>query len=189
MILEITKIGNPVLREVCQPVPPGELDTPDMQQFIDDLIETKRAANGAGIAAPQVGRALRIFVVEVKDNPRYPYKPETELTVCVNPEIEFLTEERYLNFEGCLSIPDLRGKIERCPHIRVRALDRHGEPFERIVKGITAGTFQHEYDHIEGVLFPDCADPLTFCTWAEFAERYEPSVQSQVKEIVAKWGE
>lgn len=189
MVLEITKIGNPVLREVCRPVSTEELATPRMQQFIDDLIETKRAANGAGIAAPQVGQAIRVFVVEVKDNPRYPYKPEAELTVCVNPEIEFLTEERYLNFEGCLSIPDLRGKVPRCPHIRVTAVDRNGQPFERIVKGITAGTFQHEFDHIEGILFPDRSDPKTFSTWAEFAERYEDDVRRSVTNIVAKWGE
>ena len=189
MVLEITQIGNPVLRENCREVTVDELAAADMQQFIDDLIETKRHANGAGIAAPQVGRALRIFVVEVKNNPRYPYKPETELTVCVNPEIEFLTDERYLNFEGCLSIPDLRGKVPRCPDIRVKALDRHGEPLERIVKGITAGTFQHEDDHLNGILFPDRADPRTFSTWDEFARRYEAGVQDHVKAIVAKWGE
>lgn len=189
MVLEITQIGNPVLRENCREVTAEELASPEMQQFIDNLIQTKRAANGAGIAAPQVGKPWRIFVVEVKDNPRYPYKPETELTVCVNPEIEFLTDERYLNFEGCLSIPDLRGKVPRCPHIRVRALDRHGNPFDRIVKGITAGTFQHEDDHLNGILFPDRADPKTFSTWDEFAKRYESGVQSQVKDIVAKWGE
>jgi peptide deformylase len=189
MVLEITQIGNPVLRENCREVSVEELLSDEMQQFIDDLIETKRHANGAGIAAPQVGRALRIFVVEVKNNPRYPYKPEAELTVCVNPEIEFLTEERYLNFEGCLSIPDLRGKVPRCPDIRVKALDRHGVPFERVVKGITAGTFQHEDDHLNGILFPDRADPKTFSTWDEFAKRYEPGVADHVKAIVAKWGE
>ena len=189
MVLEITQIGNPVLREVCRELSADELASSEMQQFIDDLIETKRAANGAGIAAPQVGRALRIFVVEVKDNPRYPYKPDAELTVCVNPEIEFLTEERYLNYEGCLSIPDLRGKVPRCPHIRVRALDRSGQSFERVVKGITAGTFQHEYDHIEGVLFPDRSDPKTFCTWSEFALRHEDQVRRDVETVVEKWGE
>lgn len=189
MVLDITQIGNPVLRENCREVSVEELLSDEMQQFIDDLIETKRHANGAGIAAPQVGRALRIFVVEVKNNPRYPYKPEADLTVCVNPEIEFLTEERYLNYEGCLSIPDLRGKVPRCPDIRVRALDRNGKPFERVIKGITAGTFQHEDDHLNGILFPDRADPKTFSTWDEFARRYEAGVQEDVKAIVAKWGE
>ncbi len=189
MVLDITQIGNPVLRESCREVLREELQTREMRQFIDDLIATKRRANGAGIAAPQVGRALRIFVVEVKDNPRYPYKPEADLTVCVNPEIEFLTEERYLNYEGCLSIPDLRGKVPRCPHIRVKALDRYGEPFEMEVKGITAGTFQHEDDHLNGILFPDRSDPKTFSTWNEFAKRYEADVEEDVKAIVAQWGQ
>ncbi|MDA0379179.1 MAG: peptide deformylase [Bacteroidetes bacterium] len=189
MVLDITKIGHPVLREACRPVSLDELHSEAMQQFIDDLIETKRAANGAGIAAPQVGRAIRIFVVEVKNNPRYPYKPEAPLTICVNPELEFLTEERYLNYEGCLSIPDLRGQVPRCPHIRVKAWDRSGEPFERIVKGITAGTFQHEYDHIEGILFPDRSDPRSFCTWGEFALRQEPAFREHVQRVVAQWGE
>ena len=188
MVLDITQIGNPVLRESCREVLREELQTREMQQFINDLIATKRDANGAGIAAPQVGRALRIFVVEVKDNPRYPYKPEADLTVCVNPEIEFLTKERYLNYEGCLSIPDLRGKVPRCPYIRVKALDRYGESFEMEVKGITAGTFQHEDDHLNGILFPDRSDPKTFCTWDEFARRHASAVETDVKAIVAMWG-
>ena len=190
MVLEITNIGNPILRDICAEVPEDRLLDDDFQEFIDDLIETKRHANGAGIAAPQVGEPWRIFVVEVKDNPRYPYKPTAELTVCVNPQITFLTDERYHNYEGCLSIPDLRGKVPRCPHIRVEALDRHGKPFTREVKGITAGTFQHENDHLDGILFPDrVTDTHTFSTWAEFKERHEVAFRAQVEEIVAKWGE
>lgn len=189
MVLEITQIGNPILRTSCREIAVGELASPEVQRFIDDLIETKRAANGAGIASPQVGKPWRIFVVEVTNNPRYPYKPDAQLTICVNPEIEFLTPERYLNFEGCLSIPDLRGQVPRCPHIRVRALDRHGNPFERIVKGITAGTFQHEHDHLNGILFPDRADPRTFSTWKEFALRHEAAVAQSVRQVVDQWGE
>ena len=189
MVLEITQIGNPILREICVEVPEDRIADDDVQAFIDDLIETKRNAHGAGIAAPQVGEPFRIFVVEVSKNPRYPYKPEAPLTVCINPTLTFLTEERYENYEGCLSIPDLRGKVPRCPHIRVEALDRHGNPFSIEVKGITAGTFQHEYDHIDGILFPDRADPKTFSTWAEFKQRYEDDVRADVKEIVANWGE
>ena len=190
MVLDITQIGNPVLREICVEVPEDVLEQDDFQAFIDDLIETKRHANGAGIAAPQVGEPFRIFVVEVKNTPRYPYKPEAELTVCVNPKITFLTDERFENYEGCLSIPDLRGKVPRCPHIRVEALDRHGKAFTREVKGITAGTFQHEFDHIDGILFPDrVTDPHTLSTWNEFKERHEDGVRVEVEAIVAKWGE
>jgi peptide deformylase len=189
MVLDIVQIGHPVLRAPCHDVPGEELGTPGMQEFVDDLIETKRAANGAGIAAPQVGKPWRMFIVEVRDNPRYPYKPDAELTVCVNPRITFLTPDRYLNYEGCLSIPDLRGQVPRCPHIRLQALDRFGVPFEREIKGITAGTFQHEYDHLEGILFPDRADPRTFCTWKEFAERYQAGVEKAVRQVVDQWGE
>ena len=142
MVLEIAQIGNPVLRAVAEVVTDEELASKEMQQFIDDLIETKRHANGAGIAAPQVGVSKRIFVVEVADNPRYPYKPNVALTVVVNPKVTLLTDERFENYEGCLSVPDLRGKLDRCPEIRVEALDRDGQSINFIVKGITAGTFQ-----------------------------------------------
>ncbi|MDA1029040.1 MAG: peptide deformylase [Bacteroidetes bacterium] len=190
MVLEITQIGNPVLRDICVEVPKDRLLDEDFQAFVDDLIETKRHANGAGIAAPQVGEPWRIFVVEVKDNPRYPYKPEAVLTVCINPKITFLTKERYDNYEGCLSIPDLRGKVPRCPLIRVEALDRNGKKFTREVKGITAGTFQHENDHLDGILFPDrVTDYHSLSTWAEFKLRQEDGVRTSVEAIVAKWGE
>ena len=190
MVLEITHIGNPILREICSEVPEDRLLDSDFQEFIDDLIETKRDANGAGIAAPQVGEPWRIFVVEVKDNPRYPYKPQAELTVCVNPKITFLTELRYANYEGCLSIPGLGGKVPRCPHIRVDALDRHGKPFSREVKGITAGTFQHENDHLDGILFPDRVDDThSYSTWAEFKLRHEDDVRTAVEAVVKEWGE
>jgi len=190
MVLEITQIGNPILREICVEVPQDRLMDDDFQAFINDLIETKRHANGAGIAAPQVGEPWRIFVVEVKDNPRYPYKPAAELTVCVNPKITFLTKERYDNYEGCLSIPDLRGRVPRCPHIRVEALDRNGKKFTREVKGITAGTFQHENDHLDGILFPDrVTDYHSLSTWGEFKLRHEEGVREGVEAIVAKWGQ
>ncbi len=190
MVLAITKIGNPVLRRNCEALAVEQIESEEIQQFIDNLVETKRDANGAGIAAPQVDKPWRIFVVEVANNPRYPYKPETPLTICINPTITFLTEERYDNYEGCLSIPDLRGKVPRCPHIRVDALDRTGKPYSMDVKGITAGTFQHEDDHLNGILFPDrVTDPHTFSTWAEFELRYQEGVKDSVIQIVEKWGE
>lgn len=189
MVLEITKIGNPILREVASEVSPEELATVDMQQFIDDLIETKRDANGAGIAAPQVGVSKRIFIVEVDNNPRYPYKPNCPLTVVVNPRITFLTDECFENYEGCLSIPDLRGVLDRCPEIRVEGLDRHGLPISQVVKGITAGTFQHEDDHLNGILFLDLVtDKSTLSTWEEFEKRYLNDVRRSVEGIVARYG-
>jgi peptide deformylase len=189
MVLEITQIGNPVLRAIAEAVTLEELASPEMQAFIDNLIETKRNANGAGIAAPQVGVSKRVFVVEVEDNPRYPYKPNVPLTVVVNPTVTFLTDERFENYEGCLSVPDLRGKLDRCPDIRVEALDRHGKPLDLILKGVTAGTFQHEDDHLNGIFFLDrVTDKASFSTWAEFDERYLDDVRESVKRVVARWG-
>jgi len=189
MILPITKIGDPVLRQIARPVSELELRSNEVQQFIDDLIETKRAANGAGIAAPQVAKLWRIFVVEIKDNPRYPYKPNYPLTVVINPEITFLTEERFDSYEGCLSIPDMRGQLQRCPEIRVKGLDRNANPIDIVVRGITAGTFQHENDHLDGILFPDrVTDTKTLSTWAEFQKHYEPQFRRVVESVVARYG-
>ena len=117
--LDIIEIGHPTLREVASEVPVDEIKSAPVQDFIDSLIETKREANGAGIAANQVDNTWRIFVVEVASNPRYPYKPEYPLCVMINPEITYLTEDRYESFEGCLSIPNLRGVVHRCPVVRV----------------------------------------------------------------------
>lgn len=189
MVLEITQIGNPVLRATAESVTAEELASDEMQQFIDDLIETKRHANGAGLAAPQVGVSKRIFVVEVKNNPRYPYKPNVALTVMVNPRITFLTEERFENYEGCLSVPDLRGKLDRCPEIRVEGMDRHGDSVDMVVKGITAGTFQHEDDHLNGIFFLDLVkDKSSLATWDEFDKRYLVDVEANVQSVVSRYG-
>ena len=153
--LDIIEIGHPTLREVASEVPVDEIKSAPVQDFIDSLIETKREANGAGIAANQVDNTWRIFVVEVASNPRYPYKPEYPLCVMINPEITYLTEDRYESFEGCLSIPNLRGVVHRCPVVRVEGYNRDAEAVEFEVKGISAATFQHEADHLNGVLFTD----------------------------------
>ncbi len=182
--LKIIDIGHPTLREVATEVPVADIKTAPVQEFIDALIQTKRDANGAGIAANQVDNTWRIFVVEVANNPRYPYKPEYPLTVMINPQVTYLTEDRFENFEGCLSIPNLRGVVHRCPIIKVTGYNRDAEPVEFEVRGITAGTFQHEADHLNGVLFTDrLIDPRTLCTWGEFNERYEESFKKMVVEV------
>jgi peptide deformylase len=167
MIRGIVTVGDPVLRERAREVSREELRSPDVQALIDDMIETKRAANGAGIAANQVGETLRIAIVEVEPgNPRYPYKPPVSLRVIVNPELEPLGDATVDIVEGCLSVPDLRGAVPRYEAVRVRYLDRDGEPQEEVRRGLTAGTFQHEVDHLDGILFLDrVADPTTFSTW------------------------
>jgi peptide deformylase len=172
-VREITTLGDPVLRERARRVDADELHTPAVQGLIDDLIDTKRAAHGAGLAANQIGEALRIAVVEVEENnPRYPYKPPFPLTVLVNPVLEAIGDETASINEGCLSVPGLRGEVLRHVEMRARFLDRDGGERELAVRGLTAGTFQHEVDHLDGVLFVDRADSRTLTTWEQF-ERFQ----------------
>ena len=168
-VREVLTIGDPALRERARELDPEELASPAIQGLIDDLIETKRATHGAGIAANQVGEPVRVAIVEVEEgNPRYPYKPPVPLTVMVNPTFEPLDDETIEVNEGCLSVPDLRGSLRRHLAVRVRYLDREGSEHEEVKRGLTAGTFQHEVDHLDGVLFVDRADPRTFATWEQF---------------------
>jgi peptide deformylase len=185
----IRSLGDPVLRQPSREVTPDELRSPEVQKLIDDLIETKRAANGAGIAANQVGEAVRVAVVEVEPgNPRYPYKPAVPLTVIVNPEIEPVDDETFRVNEGCLSVPGLRGELDRHVSVRVRYLDRDGEAHEEVRRGLTAGTFQHEVDHLDGVLFVDRADPRTLATWEEYERHQRQDFEQRAQELVERVG-
>jgi peptide deformylase len=189
-VLPITTVGDPVLRRRAHELTEDELASPAVQAFIDDLVETKRAAHGAGLAANQVGDLRRIAVVEVEPgNPRYPYKPAFPLTVLVNPELEPLDDETFEVNEGCLSVPALRGALPRFAGVRVRFLDRHGERRELVVRGLTAGTFQHEVDHLDGVLFLDrVADPASFATWEQFERFGREEFEAHARGIVERFG-
>jgi peptide deformylase len=189
-VLPIVTVGDPVLRERARELSVEELRTDAVQRLIDDMIDTKRAAHGAGIAANQVGETVRIAVVEVEpDNPRYPYKPQVPLTVIVNPEIEPLDDETFAVNEGCLSVPDLRGDVERFVNIRVRYRDREGVEHEEVRRGLTAGTFQHELDHLDGVLFLDrVQDPSTFSTWEQFDRHRRAEFEARARELVRRVG-
>ncbi len=184
-VLDIAQIGHPVLREIARPVPADEIGTAQVQQLIDDMIETMRHANGAGIAANQVFRPVRICILEVADNPRYPYKSNIPLTVLINPEIEPIGADTVGNYEGCLSVPNLRGVVPRSTEVRVRALDRDGNAIDTVERGLTAGTYQHEVDHLDGKLFVDrVADPTTLCTWQEFKNHYEQQFIDSVQDLL-----
>jgi peptide deformylase len=188
-IRKIASIGHPVLRQIARPLSREELLSPSMQTFIDDLVETMRDANGAGLAAIQIYEPIQICAIEVQDNRRYPYKPNVPLTVLVNPLIEPLTDETFPNYEGCLSVPDLRGIVDRTAEIRVRAWDRFGNDIDSEVRGLTAGTYQHEVDHLLGRIFVDrVKDPTTFCTWKEFERHHQRSFAEFARTIVAKYG-
>jgi peptide deformylase len=187
---EIVEVGHPVLRERAREVSEEELGSDEVQRLIDDMVETMRAADGAGLAANQVAETLRIAVVEVRPgNPRYPYKPPVPLTVVVNPVIEPLDDEVERINEGCLSVPNLRGEVPRHMSIRLRYTDRGGEEHEEVRRGLTAGTFQHELDHLDGVLFLDRVDdPATLTTWDAYERFHRDSFEERARSIVERIG-
>lgn len=189
-IRKIATVGNPVLRQEAKRLTREELLLPETQRFIDDLVETMLDANGAGLAANQIYTPIQVCALHVKDNPRYPYKPNIPLTILVNPELTFLTEETFLNNEGCLSVPNLRGDVPRFVHLRVKAWDRHGEPIDREVKGLTAGTYQHETDHLFGKLFLDrVQDTHSLTTWADFERFHQKAFVERATALVARFGQ
>ena len=188
-VREILHVGNPLLRERSREVSPYELESPELQRLIDDLIDTMRAANGAGIAAPQIGELVRVATIEVTHNPRYPYKPPIPLTVVVNPVITFLDDELVEVNEGCLSVPGMRGNVMRHVNIRVRYWDRHGEEHDEVERGLTAGTFQHELDHLDGVLFLDRVhDTHSLTTWEQFERFHRDAFVKRITAFVERVG-
>jgi peptide deformylase len=189
-VLPIVEIGDPVLRARSRVVSDAELRSDAFQWFIDDLISTMRAAGGAGLAANQVGDLRRVAVVEVGPNhPRYPNKPEIPLTVIVNPVLEPVGKETFAINEGCLSVPDLRGEVPRFVDVRVRYRDRDGAERDEVRRGLTAGTFQHEVDHLDGVLFVDrVVDSRTFSTWAQFERHQRAAFVAAAQKLVERVG-
>lgn len=186
-VRDVLQIGHPLLRQAAEPIDPATIATPEIQGLIDDLIDTMRHANGAGLAAPQIGIGLRAVVMEVTNNPRYPYKPPIPLTVAVNPVITPLDDEMVEINEGCLSVP-LRGNVMRHVNIGVSYLDRNGEEHRATLRGLTAGTWQHECDHLDGVLIVDRADPTSLATWDEFNEHQRDAFVERITAFVERVG-
>ena len=148
----VLKMGHPVLRQVATPV--QRFGTRELADLVADMDDTMRAMNGAGLAAPQIGVSLRVVVFEVRRNPRYPEAEEVPYTVLVNPELTPLDDEMEDGWEGCLSVPGLRGLVPRYRRLRYRGFDAHGLPIDRTVDGFHARVVQHEVDHLDGVLYP-----------------------------------
>ena len=172
-LLEIIRLGHPTLRQKAEPVTANELLTDDTQNLIDDMIETMRAANGVGLAATQVNVMKRIFVMEIKSsNPRYPDHEELPATAIINPEIISLSEETHEDWEGCLSIPDLRGMVPRSVSVELHGLDRNGNEIEAEAEGFVARIIQHETDHLNGVVFLDRMNDLQTLTHLDEFEEF-----------------
>ncbi len=163
-ILKVARLGHPVLRKVAAPVPVGEIRLPETQRLIDDMIETLREYNGAGLAATQVHTGKQIAVIEVLTNPRYPDAPQIPLTVLINPTVTPLGDVKEEGWEGCLSVPDMRGMVPRYTAVQLQAYDRGGEPMNLVAKDFFARVIQHESDHLNGVVYLDRMKDLSMLT-------------------------
>lgn len=152
MIREVLKMGDPRLLQRALPVP--QCGTVELNALLQDMRDTMAHLDGAGLAAPQIGVGLRVVIFGVRANPRYPQAEAVPDTVLINPRIEPLTDEMLEDWEGCLSVPGLRGWVPRHARIRYAGLDELGMPFERVVDGFHARVVQHECDHLDGVLYP-----------------------------------
>ena len=172
-ILKVARLGHPVLREVAKPVPPEGIPAPQVQRFIDDLIETMIEYDGAGLAAPQVHVSQQIVVFEVEGNPRYPDAPSIPLTVLINPKITPKTKNTEEDWEGCLSLPDLRGMVPRFTEVRVEAYDRAGKKLDYVAKGFEARVVQHECDHLLGKVFLDRMTSMNSLSFLREFLRYQ----------------
>lgn len=159
MIHPILKMGDPRLLRVSEPI--KEFDTPALHELIKDMFETMRHANGAGLAAPQIGVNLQLVIFGFKQNPRYPDAPNVPETVLINPILTPLSDETDDAWEGCLSVPGMRGLVPRWSRLRYEGYDQFGKKISREVDGFHARVVQHETDHLHGILYPTRIKDLT----------------------------
>jgi len=164
-------MGHPTLRQVARPLAVEELGSPGIAGLVADMVETLHQAGGIGLAAPQVNQPIRLAIIEIPGGAsRYGEIPPMPLTVFVNPVIEVLQPETAGYWEGCLSIPGLRGFVERPQYVRVSALDLSGEPFELELTGFLATVFQHEFDHLDGRLYIDHISDMNNLVYEDLLE-------------------
>src|SRR5262245_41900300 len=172
-ILKVARLGHPVLRQVAEPVSPEAIGAPEIQQLIDDMLETMEEYDGAGLAAPQVHVSRRIVIYGVRSNPRYPDAEEVPLTVLVNPKITAATKEIEDDWEGCLSLPDLRGLVPRWTRVHVEGYGRDGTRLRFTAEGFHARVIQHECDHLDGVVYVDRMPSMASLTFLPEFHRYQ----------------
>ncbi|HEX4241870.1 MAG TPA: peptide deformylase, partial [Steroidobacteraceae bacterium] len=158
-IREVLKMGDPRLLEVSQPV--GLVGSPELDELLTDMRDTMRHLNGAGLAAPQIGVNLRVVIFGFEVNPRYPDADPVPFTVLINPQLTALGAEEDEGWEGCLSVPGMRGLVPRHRHLRYTGIDASGAPIDRTVSDFHARVVQHEVDHLDGILYPRRIRDLT----------------------------
>jgi peptide deformylase len=184
-IRKIAQMGEPVLRRKADPIDPSEIGSTFIQTLIDDMIETMHDADGAGLAAPQVYESLQLCVIEVDKNPRYPQFEPIPLTILINPVVTALVgkngvlsaEDSFQMYEGCLSVPGMRGQVARPRKVRVQALDRAGNAVDFVWESFRAVVVQHETDHLLGTLYVDRVDPKTLTFLREYERFVPPSLR------------
>lgn len=174
--LEIAQLGNSVLRQLAQPI--EDVQDQALQTLIEELLQTLIASNGVGIAAPQVGVSSQLLIVASRPNLRYPHAPVMEPTVMINPQLVSHSAVRVKDWEGCLSVPGLRGLVPRYQQIEVTYLSRQGEPRQQTLTDFVARIFQHEFDHLKGLVFLDRMESVQeLVTEQEYLKRLTPPPQ------------
>ncbi len=173
-VLKIAKLGNPVLRQVANAVDLQEVADPngELQKFIDDMIDTMRQGGGVGLAAPQVNRSIRVVVLEVKNNKRYPGEAPIPVTALINPALSDFSAETALGWESCLSLIDFRGLVPRSTSVTLHAHDREGNKVEKRATGFEAVVLQHEIDHLDGKVFLDRMEDFTRLAYQKEFEEF-----------------
>lgn len=166
----VLRMGHPILLERSQPVP--DFNTPDLQMVINDLQDTMTAEEGAGIAAPQIGVLWRVVMFGIENNPRYPEVEPVPFTILINPEITVLDQTREDGWEGCLSVPGMRGLVPRFRRIAYSGYDAQGRHLQREAEGFHARVVQHEVDHLDGILYPRRIEDMTQFGFKEELKHY-----------------
>ncbi|MEJ2142475.1 MAG: peptide deformylase [Gammaproteobacteria bacterium] len=159
-VKETLKMGHPLLLQVAEPV--KDFNTPELDALIEDMYDTMQALDGAGLAAPQIGVCKRVVIFGVDANPRYPQVEPVPRTVLINPSIEIISGDKESGWEGCLSVPGMRGLVPRFTKIRYSGCDQSGNPIEREATDFHARVVQHEVDHLDGILYPQRIEDLRY---------------------------